>query len=115
MDRRSARRFELNVPVICKWVNHQDTQREMAGFSRNISAAGIFLITDVSGPAQGIAVEIEVFLPPINPESQGLELKSHGQVVRVTVVGGRSGVGIASSFHLTEQPEDPELIVRVVS
>lgn len=90
------------MPVICK-CKQEDHGNEIAGFSRNISTTGVFVIGCASTPAEGTVVEIEVLLPPFNAHSQPIQLKSQGQVVwGGTAVGGGSGFGIACPFGISE-------------
>lgn len=113
MDRRRARRFDLRVPVICKWNDDQDSKAEVAGFSRNISAVGVFVITPAGAPSVDRTIEIEVFLPPMSDMSPGLQLKSEGHVVRTENVGKGFGFGFACLFASSEDPDSADFFTAL--
>ena len=89
------------MPVICK-CEQGGNGNEIAGFSRNISTTGVFVMGCASTPAQGTAVEVEVLLPPFNAHSQPIQLKSLGRVVWGTAGGGRPGFAVACPFGISE-------------
>jgi len=43
VERRKARRFVLEIPVLFRWMDDQQTACEGAGFCRDISTGGVFL------------------------------------------------------------------------
>jgi hypothetical protein len=97
VERRKAVRFLLRVPVIFRWNDEQATPHEGSGFARDISTAGIFVMTEVCLPF-GAAVELEVLLPPFQGSAQGLRLNAPGIVVRVTETQELQGFASTSDF-----------------
>jgi hypothetical protein len=98
VDRRQARRFALDVPVVFRWSTEGQTACEGAGFSRDISTTGVFVITLSAAPPLFCKLDIMVLLPSLDAKAAGLRLRSQGIVVRVVPVRGGVGMGIASSF-----------------
>ena len=88
MNRRRSVRFELQMPVVCRWKDHQDRQCETGGFSRDIGVAGLFVLSSVL-PPEGVAVTLKVLLPALGrATSSGLQLQSEGKVVRIEAATG---------------------------
>jgi hypothetical protein len=88
VERRKDIRFLLRVPVTFKWNDEQAQPHEGSGFSRDISTAGIFVMTEIYPPL-GAAVDVEVLLPSIRDDApQGLRLNSPGIVLRVIETEG---------------------------
>lgn len=107
VDRRQARRFEMCAPVIFSWTDDQGNRHEGAGFTRNISTAGLLVIVHSAPPSQLALVDVEVILPAIGEGVRGLQLKSQGPVVRLEGLPDGMGVGIASPFAVVETGEGP--------
>jgi hypothetical protein len=97
-ERRKARRFALELPVVFRWVNNGQTACEATGVCRDISPRGVFVIACSATPALSCRLDLVVLLPPFNPRAPALRLHSCGSVVRVEVMGEGVGVGIASAF-----------------
>ena len=88
MNRRRSVRFELQMPVVCRWRDDQDRQCETGGFSRDIGVAGLFVLSSVL-PPEGVAVTLKVLLPALGrASSSGLQLQSEGKVVRIEAATG---------------------------
>ena len=105
MDRRQARRFEMCAPVIFTWTDGQGHTREGAGFSRNISSRGVFVVTHSDLPALCSSMELQVILPSFSSRSRDLELMAQGIVARIEILAEGAGVGIASAFGIVGEPE----------
>jgi hypothetical protein len=103
VDRRGSVRFELHMPVICRWKDHQGNQHEIGGFSRDISTAGMFVLS--SGlPPDGTDVSVEVLLPPLGgATSRGLQLRSVGEVVRVEQGEAATGFAVRCEFGSVDE------------
>lgn len=99
MEQRRATRYQMRVPVIFKWDDQQGLRQQGGGFTRDISTGGIFVSCPTSPPA-GTAVALEVLLPPLEAEAQGLRLQADGQVVRLEESGKRGGFAAAADFGL---------------
>lgn len=105
MDRRQARRFEMCAPVIFTWTDGEGKPREGAGFSRNISTRGVFVVAHAAVPALCASMELQVILPSLSSRSQDMELMAQGIVARVEKLAEGTGLGVASSFGMVEEPE----------
>jgi len=87
MERRRSVRFDLNVPVICRYKNKRGRAHAFGGFSRDISERGLFVVGP-SVPPEGKAVAVRVLLLHMHKaDGHGLQLKSKGLVIR-TEPGG---------------------------
>ncbi len=82
MDLRRATRYQVRAPVIFHWLDKEGVQRQAAGFTRDISTGGIFVLSAESPPI-GTGVSLEVALPPLEDASRSWQLKASGKVVRV--------------------------------
>lgn len=97
-ERRKARRFVLEIPVLFRWMDDGQSAWEGAGFCRDISASGVFMIAFSAAPPLACQLDLIVLPPPLNPGGPAMRLCSSGSVVRMEVVGERMGLGIASTF-----------------
>lgn len=98
-DRRKARRFALEIPAVFRWRGDDGQSRcEGAGFCRDISTCGVFVITFTVTPPLAGKLELIVLLPPLNPSAPAMRLCANGTVVRVEPMEDRVGLGIASTF-----------------
>ena len=106
-ERRRARRFALELPVVFRWVNDGQTACEATGVCRDISTSGVFVIAYSAAPALSCRLDLVVLLPPFNPRTPALRLHSSGSVVRVEAMGKRVGIGITSAFGDFENSDRP--------
>jgi hypothetical protein len=97
VERRKAIRFLLGIPVIFKWSGEQGQPHEGSGFARDISTAGIFVMTDVLPPF-GAAIDLEVLLPPLQRSAHSLRLNAPGIVLRIVSTGEVQGFAATSDF-----------------
>lgn len=98
-ERRKARRFALEIPVVFRWGGDDGQSRcEGAGFCRDISTHGVFVIAFTVAPPVAGNLDLMVLLPPLNPSSPAMRLCANGMVVRVEPMEDRVGLGIASTF-----------------
>ena len=95
---RKALRFPMRVPVIFRWIDEQGHTSQGAGFTRDISTAGLFVYSATPPPADA-AVNLEVLLP-LHEGGQGTRLEGPGRVVRVEGQGERAGFAATSDFAL---------------
>lgn len=104
-ERRKARRFVVEIPVLFRWKDDQQTACEGVGFCRDISTGGVFVIAFCAVPPLSHPLELMVLLPRLNPRGPVMRLCSSGSVVRSEPVGQAIGLGIASSFGHFEDSE----------
>lgn len=99
----------MEIPVLLRWVDEGQTACEGAGFCRDISIRGVFVIACSAAPALSCKVDLVVLLPPFNPRAPAMRLCSSGSVVRVEPMGRGVGVGvgIASTFEDFENSDRP--------
>jgi PilZ domain-containing protein len=105
-EQRKARRFALEAPVVFSWSDGQ-TVCEGAGFSRDISTRGLFVIVCSAAPLLACQVELMVLLPPLSPGTPAMRLRSSGSVVRVKNLGKGTGLGITCAFGDFENSDPP--------
>ncbi|HKW66267.1 MAG TPA: PilZ domain-containing protein [Terriglobales bacterium] len=88
----------MEIPVLFRWMDDRQTACEGAGFCRDISTGGVFVIAFCAVPPLSHPLELMVLLPRLNPRAPAMRLCSSGSVVRVEPVGEATGLGIASAF-----------------
>jgi hypothetical protein len=103
LQRRSAVRYKLRLPVIFYWDDGEE--HSGAGFTSDV-ALDRALISSNRCPPIGASVRIEVLIP--SPEQNGEELKIEctGTVTRVVEQFGYRFFGVRGSFdddHLTRR------------
>jgi hypothetical protein len=96
-------------------MDDRQTACEGAGFCRDISTGGLFVIAFHALPPVASAVELVVLLPPFNPQGPAVRLCSTGSVVRVEPVGEAMGLGIASTFGSLDDSEASSFPEKKVS
>jgi hypothetical protein len=107
-ERRKARRFALEIPAVFRWGGDDGQSRcEGAGFCRDISTSGVFVIAFTVAPPVAGKLDLMVLLPPLNPSAAALRLCANGTVVRVERMEDRIGLGIASTFCDLDTSERP--------
>jgi len=95
---RSSARFAMKMAVICRWKDHQGSAHEIGGFSRDISTAGLFVLSSAL-PPDGTDVSVEVLLPALGGgTSRGLRLQSEGKVVRAEHREAATGFAVRCEF-----------------
>jgi hypothetical protein len=95
MERRQSVRFRLRVPVVYQWHDQPGMKHERAGFSRDISKAGVFVICSVLPPI-GITIALELQLPPLEGQREkGFRMEAKGTVTRLE----QTGFAAASPFE----------------
>jgi hypothetical protein len=97
-ERRKARRFVLEIPVLFRWMDDGQRACEGAGFCRDISTSGVFVISCSAAPPLARKLDLVVLLPSLSPAGPAMQLCSTGSVVRVEPIGKGVGLGIASAF-----------------
>ncbi len=96
MERRRTARYVLRVPVLFTWLNRQPKQA--GGFTRDVSARGVYILCRGDCPSTGAPVKLQVMLPPMDAEARGVKLQSEGRVVRAHGQGEESGFAVMADF-----------------
>ena len=94
LDRRRSRRFDLHIPAVCR-PKSSEAIHEFGGFTRDVSSGGAF-IHSLSLPAEGLEVDVEIVLPPLEADSHDLKLRCEGVVVRVVRTETTSGFAVSN-------------------
>lgn len=92
-EKRSARRFALDLPISVKYLDHHT--HEAAAHTRDVSSRGVFLYLD-STVDEGTAIEFVMTLPAEITHTEPLRVHCTGKVVRVdNPEGAEQGVAVA--------------------
>lgn len=101
VERRSASRYDLRVPVTFSWRDSGDSDRlrQGGGTSRDISVAGAYVCCDPGErPPMNVKIFIRVSFPPIKGSVNEIELRSVGRVKRIN--SASEEVGFVASAPL---------------
>jgi hypothetical protein len=92
VERRAAQRFDFQLPVS---VRLADQEREGHGFTQDVSARGIFFLTDFR-LREGDAVELTMVMPSEITLTENMRVRCRGKVVRAVnlAVGNRAGIAV---------------------
>jgi hypothetical protein len=90
---RSHFRVQLDLPVVFRW-RDRSGRHQAEGVTRDISAAGVFVLSEVFPPVSAI-IRCEVLIPSLDVQAQGslLEVIAVGHVVRA---GESNGFAVRS-------------------
>lgn len=94
---RQENRYQLTAPVSYWWSCSKGQIREGSGVTRNISQAGVLVVTNECPPA-GTPIQIAVFLPRLQGEGHGMKLHGEGTVLRVEDAEASAAKKGAESF-----------------
>ena len=102
MERRSATRFQLKLPLTLRSGDHS-----IQAFTNDVSARGVLFYTDTewNGDSQ---LEFDITFPPEITLSTSLRVRCRGKVIRV-MPPSAIGVGIAAAIHNYEFLNGSEL------
>jgi hypothetical protein len=103
LQRRSAVRYKLRLPVIFYW--DDDGEHTGAGFTIDVALDGA-LISSSKCPPIGVSVRIEVLIPSPDQNDEELRIECIGKVTRVVEHFGCRLFGVHGSFdddHLTRR------------
>jgi hypothetical protein len=106
VERREVARFLMQCPAIFEWRDEHGQSHSGAGFTRDISASGVFILS-AHQPPTGSWSQIEVLLPAQQQAEQGLKLSSNALVTRVEGTGEAKGFAAASEFAIVGEREFP--------
>ena len=100
VELRQHRRYQLSAPVSFSWESREGAVGTGEGHTRDISIAGVFVLTPGLIP-EGSLVRIDVNLPPVTAKSQPVHLRSQGRVTRVEDNGfaAIAPIGFRMHFH----------------
>jgi hypothetical protein len=83
MDQRKYARFRVELPVAFEWRAPKGVKRgHGGGFTRDISAEGVFISTSAPAPPVGSLCTYQTRLPWLEGNLPKLRMKALGRVVR---------------------------------
>jgi hypothetical protein len=91
-DKRSMRRFPLDLPISVKFVDHG--KREAAARTRDVSSRGVFMFLDTE-IAAGVPIEFVMTLPSEVTLAEPIRVLCAGKVLRVDKAAQEQGVAVA--------------------
>ena len=86
MELRQNKRYRLRASVAFSWANTDGNTMRGEGYTRDISPAGVFVLTSDRLPSS-TAVKLEVTLPSLSEKRSGASLRTQGRVVRSEEIG----------------------------
>jgi len=86
MEMRQSKRYHLRASVTFSWEHADGNTIQGKGYTRDISPAGVFVLTSDRLPAD-TTVNLEVTLPSLHQNRRGVSLRTQGRVVRLEEVG----------------------------
>lgn len=103
IQRRSAVRYKLQLPVIFHW--NDGSEHTEGGFTWDVALDGA-LIRSANCPPVGSEVRVEILLPSPVSNLEQLRIQCVGRVTRIVAMGNFGGFGVEGDFdddHLTDQ------------
>ncbi len=91
-EKRSTRRFSLELPISVRFVNNG--RRESAGHTRDVSSRGVFMYLDAE-ISEGSPIEFVMTLPTEVTLAEPIRVRCTGRVLRVTRAEQEQGVAVA--------------------
>jgi len=91
-EKRSTRRFSLELPISVKFVNNG--RRESAGHTRDVSSRGVFMYLDTE-ISEGAPIEFVMTLPTEVTLAYPIRVRCTGKVLRVSRAEQEQGVAVA--------------------
>jgi hypothetical protein len=101
MDLRRSKRYRLRAFVKFAWEDLQGTTIRGEGQTRDISAAGLFVLTGDRLPLE-TPLKLEVTLPSLREDNSGACLRTHGQVVHSEDIGFGAVANMGFQIQLPE-------------
>jgi hypothetical protein len=102
IDLRKAKRYRLSAPALFLWAHQEGTPQSGRGITRDINAAGVYVLTDMLPPV-GALVQLDILLPKLEDPGFGMSLAGEGVVLRAEPHGaqgaGTSKAGFAASVN----------------
>lgn len=103
LQRRSAVRYKLRLPVIFHW--NDGKEHTEGGFTSDVALDGALILSSKCPPV-GSEVRIEVLIPSPDHSDEELRIECVGTVTRVVEQPGYSAFGVHGIFdddHLSRQ------------
>jgi hypothetical protein len=91
LELRSAVRYAIPASVVFTWQGPRGPLQG-GGVTRDISTAGFYIRTPTSPPIAA-GVQVEIFLPSIDPKGNPVKILSKGRVIRVDQPLGNEAQG----------------------
>jgi PilZ domain-containing protein len=89
-DRREARRFNMTLPL--RVLPHEPQGSELTAQTRDVSYRGLYFLAETKFPI-GSEIEFVITLPEQVTQSNDVNIRCLGQIVRVEPTGnGRMGI-----------------------
>ena len=101
LERRTAMRYKLRLPVIFHWNDGVDHTE--GGFTTDVALNGALILSSIRPPL-GADVRIEVLIPSPDHSAEEIRIECLGKVTRVADHLGSSFFGVRGTFnddHLT--------------
>jgi hypothetical protein len=96
MQRRTAVRYKLRLPVIFNW--NDGTEHTGGGFTSDISLDGALIISSKCPPS-GSNIRLEILLPAPDYSGEELKIECAGEVTRVEERPGSIAFGVRCVFE----------------
>ena len=93
-EKRSTRRFSLDLPISVKFLNNG--KRELGGHTRDVSSRGVFMYLDADITA-GSSIEFVMTLPPEITLADPIRVRCTGKILRVDKAA--QGQGVAATIE----------------
>jgi PilZ domain-containing protein len=106
MEMRQNKRYPLRASVRFAWEQKVGSTRHGEGYTRDISAAGVFVLTTNRLPP-GTPVKMEVILPPVSEKRVGASLRTHARVVRSEKTGFAAAADMGFRMRFPEASSFP--------
>lgn len=91
-EKRSTRRFSLELPVTIKYANNAAT--ELTAVARDVSSRGVFMYLDAEF-AEGTTLEFVMTLPREITLADPIRVQCTGRVLRVETQDRRRGIAVS--------------------
>jgi PilZ domain len=109
VELRKSRRYRLLAPATFLWERSDGLLMEGKGMIRDVSDRGVYVAGDVAPPI-GSHLDVDVYLPSLEPGSGAVQLHGEGTVVRVDrEAEGTKGFAAAVAFQ-TEAAGGPTVV-----
>ena len=93
MELRTQVRFRLAANAVFTWESGHCSRLLGNGVTRDISLAGVFILTSNSPPV-GTGVQLEIFVPPLLRGARSVRIKTEATVIRIEHSGGAEGFAV---------------------
>jgi PilZ domain len=91
-EKRSTRRFSLELPISVKSANN--VQTELGGQTRDVSSRGVFMYLN-SEIAEGVGLEFVMTLPSEVTLAEPIRVRCSGRVLRVQKTDHAQGIAVS--------------------